>query len=52
MKKAVPQPAVMRKAKPPQIFRITHTFPPARADDGERFLRLVRMLLELGEKKK
>jgi hypothetical protein len=37
--------------EPPRPIQITHSFPPPRPDDGERFVALVRMLLKLGEKK-
>jgi hypothetical protein len=36
-----------QKEKPPvTTLRITHTFPPPRADDADRFISLVRMLLK------
>jgi hypothetical protein len=45
---------MLRKNAPkelPRPIRITHSFPPPRPDDGERFIALVRALLKLGEKK-
>jgi hypothetical protein len=43
-----------RKNPPKQPPRpiITHTFPPARPDDRERFVALVRMLMKLGDRPK
>jgi hypothetical protein len=30
-------------------LQITHSFPPPRADDADRFLSLVRMLIKMGD---
>jgi hypothetical protein len=40
-----------KATKPPRLIRITHSFPPPRPDDKERFLALVRTLLKLGKEK-
>jgi hypothetical protein len=40
-----------KKKQPPRLIRITHSFPPPRPDDYERFVVLVRMLGKLGGKK-
>jgi hypothetical protein len=46
------KPATNRTNKqPPRQFRITHSFPEPRPDDGDRFIALVKLLLKLGERK-
>jgi hypothetical protein len=44
--KSAPKPKQGKKA--PQKLRIKISYPPPRADDRERFVKLVRMLLKLG----
>jgi hypothetical protein len=44
--------ATRKDKQSPQPIRIRHEFPPPRPDDGERFLKLVRMLVTMGRKVK
>jgi hypothetical protein len=50
LKRAKPTAPIGKRPKP-QI-RVTHSFPDPRPDDPERFLGLVRRLVEMARKKK